>query len=137
MSIIQLYQQFGIQVAREGHKKYRQGWVNIECPFCSDGTGKFHLGFNLQSNYFYCCQCGSHKIKAALSRLLKLRDAQIEEILTTYRLRQRSRAVDAVVASKVIKIGKKRFKHPAEAGRLRSAHMKYLSNRGFGPLYLQ
>lgn len=136
MSIVNMYQQFGVETADVGHKKYRPGWINIDCPFCSNGSGKFHLGFNLNGNYFYCWQCGSHRIEAVLTKLFKASDTHVEELISTYRLKQRSRATDAANAAAVIKIGRKRFKLPSETGELRQPHIKYLVRRGFDPVYL-
>lgn len=136
--ILDLYQQYGIDTAQPGHKHYRPGWVNIQCPYCAiAGSDGYHLGFNLDSGYFYCWRCGSHPVKAVLARLLKLHSAQVEEILINYRLKQRSRLVDAGNASKLIKIGKRKFKYPSEVNKMKPSQSNYLAGRGFDPEYLE
>lgn len=136
MSIVDLYQQYQVQSAPEGHKHYRAGWVNIECVHCTGSHG-YHLGFNLDSSYYYCFRCGGHNVKHTLAKLLKLNAAQIEEILSKYRLKQRSRAVDALNASKYIKItGTKQYKHPTNVSRLNTKQSTYLSKREYDPQYL-
>jgi hypothetical protein len=136
-SIIDLYQSYGIETAQDGHKHYRPGWINVGCPHCGFEQDRYHLGFNLEGGYYYCWRCGGHPVKYTLSKLLKLNTAQIEEILTTYRLKQRARSADAINSAKAIRIGdKKRYKHPSEVTSLTTAQMRYLSNRGFDPEYL-
>jgi hypothetical protein len=137
MSILDLYRDYGVETAPEGHKHNRPGWVNISCPHCNSDAGKYPLGFNLEGAYYYCYVCGGHRVKDTLAKLLKLRSQDIEEILTKYRLKQRSRAVDAVNALKTVRIGdKKRYKRPSDVGPLQKPHLKYLQSRGFDPQYL-
>lgn len=136
MSILDLYQHYGIEVAPDGHKHSRSGWVNIRCPHCL-GNG-YHLGFNLNAGYFYCWKCGGHRIDNTISKLLQLNTAQITEIIHTYHLKQRSRAIDALNALKTVKIGAKSpYKRPSGLTTLKQVHLRYLARRGFDPDYLQ
>lgn len=58
----------GIPHETEGEHS-RPGWVQVNCPFCD--SRKFHMGFNLQAQYFSCWRCGFHPFKETLSLLLQ------------------------------------------------------------------
>lgn len=45
-----------------GHKHAREGWLQIDCPFCGKGSGKFHMGINKRGNYCSCWKCGRHTL---------------------------------------------------------------------------
>jgi len=134
MSLIDLYSDYGMELAPEGHKHYRDGWLNIECPHCS-GTEGFHLGFNEDGNYFYCWRCGGHSIPYTISKLLSIRFNQAEEIVKQYRIKSSSRKQES--SNNLIKINKKKFKHPSGIVDLMKAHRKYLEKRKFDPDYLE
>lgn len=68
MDFLHLCQDFGISVAPESHKHYREGWVNVECPFCTGHSG-YHLGYNEEEDYFYCWRCGWHSMSEVLFTL--------------------------------------------------------------------
>lgn len=125
MDIIQLYQDFNIDFVTEGHKHSRSGWVNTECPFCIGNPG-YHLGFNLQGNYFYCWRCGGHQTINTLSKLLKLPIYKIKELTRQYDI-----SISTITPK--IEIRKKDFKYPSGTGSLESQHIRYLQSRNFDP----
>lgn len=47
-------------------KNVTKGWINIQCPFCMDGSN--HLGINLKSNLFSCWACNE---KGSVLKLIK------------------------------------------------------------------
>lgn len=55
MNIIAYLESQNINYYTQG-KNVTYGWVNIQCPFCSDHSN--HLGINLSSNKFNCWICG-------------------------------------------------------------------------------
>lgn len=125
MDIIQLYQDFNIDFVTEGHKHSRAGWVNTECPFCTGNPG-YHLGFNLQGNYFYCWRCGGHQTINTLSKLLKLPIYKIKELTRQYDI-----SISTITPK--IEIRKKDFKYPSGTESLESQHIRYLQSRNFDP----
>ena len=70
MNIEQLYRDFGIPYATEGHKHTRDGWINIACPFCTGNAG-LHLGFHLEDEYYVCWRCGGHSITDTLTKSVR------------------------------------------------------------------
>ena len=131
-----LYHKYGTPTAPEGHKHHRNGWVNIECPFCSDGNSSgYHLGFNTENAYFYCWRCGSHQVETVLMKLLRIPYNQAKDIADTYKLHRKG-FVRPSFTPGIVKIKKKSFKFPSDVTDLKSPHKKYLINRGFDPQYL-
>lgn len=132
MSIADLYRDYGIPTAPEGHKHFREGWVNTACPHCTGSAG-FHLGFNLDGNYFYCWRCGHHFVTKTLAKILNLGYKQAKEISFDYQLRNRS---NRRKSNKVVKLSKYTFKQPSGVIRLDKPHIKYLEKRNFDPEFL-
>lgn len=67
---ISFFQTYQIDYRTEGHKHCRQGWVQIKCPFCFGNDG-WHLGFDLENNWWSCWRCGFHKTWDVLVALLQ------------------------------------------------------------------
>ena len=59
----------GIDIAHSSNRHYRNGWINIHCPFC-EGSRDYHLGYNIQQKYFRCWRCGWHSVYEVLSVLV-------------------------------------------------------------------
>ena len=127
MDIVQLYQDFGIEIAPEGHHHTREGWVNVECPFCTGNVG-YHLGYFLEGNYFTCWRCGWHPITPTLSKLLNINYAQVEVIIKDYGL-----DLVRMVKPKVEKAGLKPYRLPSGTFPLEKYHKLYLERRGYDP----
>jgi hypothetical protein len=132
MPISDFYQDHNIEVAPEGHKHHRDGWFNINCPFCTGEHDGFHLGFNTEGNYFFCWRCGPHSIPETLVKLLKVSFDQAKSISRDYQL-HRSRRVNKTETNKVVKISKHPFKLPNGIVDLTTAHRRYLERRNFDP----
>lgn len=129
MDIVQLYQDYSIIFATEGHKHCRPGWVNTECPFCTGNPG-LHLGYKISENRFVCWRCGGHSIDFTVSKLLNISLNEAKEIVSNY-------GGITIVKEKALKIRKLAFKFPSNIGDLSPAHMRYLERRGFDPIKLE
>jgi len=129
MNIIQFYEDFNILYAPEGHRHYRYGWINTECPFCSGNPG-MHLGWNLDNDYFFCWRCESHSIEATIARLLKVNIKEAKRIQKQYA--GKTKPVKEIKR----KIRLKAHKLPSGATFLTNRHKQYLEQRGFDPAYL-
>lgn len=125
MDIISLYQDFNVDYVTEGHKHCREGWVNVECPFCTGNPG-YHLGYNLNENYFHCWRCGGHFITTTLSHLLKKPEKDVRKLINQYGIIHTTKIVK-------VEIRKKSFKYPSGTGLLSNAHIRYLQSRNFDP----
>jgi 5S rRNA maturation endonuclease (ribonuclease M5) len=127
MNIEQLYRDFGIPYATEGHKHTRDGWINIACPFCTGNAG-LHLGFHLEDEYYVCWRCGGHSITDTLAKVLNMSYKEIPGII-----RQYSGKV-VVRHTKEQKVRLKAFKLPEPLlPDFTAAHINYLIRRGFDP----
>lgn len=127
MNILQLYEDFNILYASEGHKHYRPGWINTKCPFCTGHEGN-HLGYNLDGDYYYCYRCGSHRDYHTIAKLIKVSEQEARQILKQYKTAKRR-------TTKEIKrkIRSKAHRFPSRVAPLTDRHKQYLERRGFDP----
>ncbi len=130
MNIEKLYNDFGIFTCPESNKHYREGWINVPCPFCTGNPG-YHLGYNTNGNYFACFRCGGHPEIKTLMNVLNVPYSEVQKILYEYKGK-------FYIKPPVIKIRKKAFKIPSMVKEINELpkHMKYLKQRGFNPDYL-
>lgn len=126
MDIIQLYQDHSVNFLTEGHKHCRPGWVNTPCPHCEGNVG-YHLGYNIQGNFYTCWRCGWHPISNTVAKLLHISERQAREIIKQYGL--------LIPKTQPLKtpIRIKEHRLPSETGPLSIAHVRYLQSRGFDP----
>ena len=126
MDIVQLYQDYSVDFVTEGHKHCRDGWVNVECPFCTGNPG-YHLGYNIEENYFHCWRCGGQFIPFALSKILNLPLREINPLIKQYG--------ELSIASPPVKmkLRRKAFKYPSNIQSLGDNHKRYLQDRDFDP----
>jgi len=129
MDIIQLYQDFSIDFVTEGHKHSRPGWVNTECPFCVGNPG-YHLGYNLDNNFFFCWRCGYHWIVPAISKLIHLSEHETRTVIKQYGL------FITTHKEPIVKIRVKAHRLPSGVIPLQRQHISYLQSRLFDPDYL-
>lgn len=115
MTIQELFRAKGITFVEEGsHHHARPGWINLDCPFCGEGSDRFHLGYNLASHYFFCWKCGHHFNGHVFAKLgLDLKELDED---TSYIPAPRERTT---------------FKEPHNIGPLLPAHRRYLESRKF------
>jgi len=66
------------------HKNVRQGWIGIDCPHCGEGTGKYHLGINIDEGFANCWQCGPQSIFKILANLTGLSFKVIRDKLGSF-----------------------------------------------------
>lgn len=134
MDLISLYQDYGVNYAQEGHRHWRPGWVNSECPFCTGNPG-YHLGYNEDDEYFYCWRCGWHPILLTLSFQLPLKKRQIAEILRGQNGISNISQLQIPKSNK--KLEKKNFRIPSSTEPLNALHKRYLIKRKFDPHELE
>lgn len=128
MDIIRLYRDYGVDHKTEGHKHCRPGWVNTECPFCTGNPG-YHLGWNIQEEYYFCWRCGWHPPVKTISILTNLNELEVQKILPSYGINR------TVLKQKITE--KQIFELPSHLTHLKTLHKKYLRSRGFDPAELQ
>lgn len=126
MNFVELMERHGIEYRAEGHHHCRPGWIQIDCPFCGKGSGKFHLGYSLEDHYTNCWSCGHHSVHAVLTQLLGIGYADAKRMLSDTR-------PEKVVTERI----SGNYKPPSGVGFLLRQHKKYLINRGFDPHDIQ
>ncbi len=133
MGLNDIYRFYNIDVASEDNRHYREGWLNIKCPFCVGNPG-YHLGFNIQDNYYNCHRCGSHSIKKVLSELLSLNYREVNQLLKDYDLKE---STSIPKFKKQSKINIHSFKFPSYITKLKIPQKIYLKERGFNPKLIE
>lgn len=127
MKIINLYSDYHVHYATEGSKHCREGWVNIHCPFCK-GSQDYHLGFNLDENYFHCWRCGGKHPTQAISKILSVYVEKADQIIKEYG------GVNKRGLKEVrVRVGTKPFTFPSGDLSITRFHERYLEKRGFDP----
>lgn len=124
MDIIRFFEDYGIEYATEGYKQCREGWANIDCPFCVGNPGP-HLGYELNEDYFVCWRCGWKATPTVIAKLLKISydDAKLIEAKYSGRTIAKDKSV---VKSKV---GMLSYKIIGEE--CTKAHITYLKKRKY------
>ena len=104
------------------HHHVTEGFLGIECPFCSKDSGKFKLGYSLSYGYFTCWTCGHHRPVEVLVEITGKSPRECFEMLSQLECQ--------VTKKKVVK-GKTTL--PSGTGSLLPIHKNYLRKRGFDP----
>lgn len=121
MQLLELLHENNVVCVSEGeHKHARPGWIQMDCPFCGKGTGKFHLGYSLSGNYFNCWKCGGHHQVSVLVELLNISFDKAKKLVG---------GLETTAYEVVEKRGT--LKLPKGIGPLKKQHIKYLQSRGF------
>ena len=131
MDIERLYRDFSVDYASEGHRHTRPGWINAACPFCTGNPG-YHLGFDLDGNYFYCWRCGWHPVIQTISKLINISEPEVRKLIKLYGL-----IVPKSKPSEEVTVRMKAHRMPSGTGPMGSNHRQYLIRRGFDPTELE
>ncbi len=70
MNFIDILQEHSISYRTSG-QRCRPGWIQIDCPFCSPGAGKYYMGYNIADAYVNCWYCGFHGLTKTVAELLQ------------------------------------------------------------------
>lgn len=121
MKIKQLLEDYNIAYTTEGSNT-QEGWININCPFCSDPSA--HGGFNLAGSYYNCWKCGWHPLENVLSELLGT--SKTQQVIEQYQ------GCSDYRHNKKIALAKK-IKYPTGTDEIQVQHKLYLKKRNFDP----
>jgi len=117
-------------IITEGHKHSRPGWIQIKCPFCNSREG-WHLGFNLEGDYWHCWRCEWHSTIDVVCALLNCEKYQAHRTIQCYQS-------SILTKNNTIIVRKNNTARlPEGAGRLLHCHRKYLRDRGFDDLAIK
>lgn len=123
LDFIRLCKEQNIQYLESGHHHSHEGWAQINCPFCTDGTHGWHLGYSLERGNMNCWRCGSHSIYDYFKIVLP--NKSVKQILNQYN--------DATFLpeKKMMKPRTKKAKRPPGLTSLYPVHEKYLKDNKF------
>jgi len=119
-----LFDTLNIPYQTEGHHHCRTGWVQFDCPFCGEGTRKWHMGFSLSSGYVNCWRCGHKGLTETLCLLTHWTPTQVRAWLRSNRIVHKA-------PHRLERRGT--LKTPGGVGPLAGAHKRYLKDRGLDP----
>lgn len=122
MQFQDLLDQYGVAYDNSGSGHNTEGWLNLDCPWCSPSTGRYRLGYNLTYGHCNCWYCGRKPTNAVIAAVCGLPD---------------SRAF--ALAGKLTRVASTATPHtgtlhvPPGLGPLQPCHKAYLHERGFDP----
>jgi len=122
VNITSLLSELKIPHRTSGHEHVRDGWVGIDCPWCSQGLGRYRLGINLSRGYANCWKCGSKRLVDVLIAVTDLSAGEVLRLLSDV-------GWERVKRTEV----KGRLLLPSGLGDLGPIHRRYLRQRGFDP----
>jgi hypothetical protein len=105
------------------HHHVTEGWVGLDCPYCSRDSHRYRLGYNLNSGTLYCWVCGKQNLYHTLLELTQEQPSKIIELLGS---------LDRVFTQEQHKPTGK-LKLPSNLIPLGKAHRNYLIERGLDP----
>lgn len=111
--------QYNVRCADSSHHHVGSKWVGVDCPYCTPGSGKFRLGFDIRSGGANCWQCGRIAASTALSIVCGISKGEAIEILKKNTRRKFKRPDHLGV-----------LKNPEGIGKLKKPHKSYLNKRG-------
>jgi hypothetical protein len=121
MEFTEILDEYGVPYATQGNHHCRQGWVQIDCPFCEPDTNKFHMGYNIAYKYTTCYKCGYHDLVSVLSSACKISKPSAFKLVKN--LTGKKIAITTASSTKLVL--------PKNLTTLKKAHIKYLEKRGF------
>lgn len=121
MTLREFLDHYRVSLRESGsHHHVRDGWLGVDCPYCSPNSDRFRLGFNLYHHYASCWSCGYVRYFDALSELTGVPWTEIQSLLE-YEI-----PVQTVRA-------RGRLCPPRGLGPLLPLHRDYLRTRGYLP----
>ena len=120
MTFQEILSEYNIPMGPAGHYHVREGWINIDCPYCSRDSEGWYMGYSIGGNFVNCWRCGSHQLINTVMELTKLSYKEVKKLLDN---------LESQHFEKKKPLGK--LVIPTGIKPLHSAHKKYLHGRGF------
>ena len=117
----------GIEFMGEDHRHVRSGWIGIDCPYCADGSGKFHMGIFKGTGAVSCWRCGSHSLRQVLTDILRVTGHRAGVLI-------RRTTFEDVPEATVTREG---LSMPKGLRDLPHQHRQYLAKRGLDPYEIE
>lgn len=120
MTFKEILSEYNIPTGPAGHYHVREGWIQIDCPYCSLDTQGWYMGYSIEGNFVNCWRCGSHRLINTVIELTKLSYREVEKLLDK---------LESQHFEKKKPLGK--LVIPTGIKKLQPAHIRYLQGRGF------
>ena len=129
MNIIDFLEDNGIEFWTKG-KNVSPGWINIQCPFCDDGSN--HLGIKITDLRVNCWRCGGHNI---INLIKKITNAPYPEVKSIFKLLKQNLGAGYIPpfedASSTSTTSEIAILPPESKVVFPKPHLNYLKSRGF------
>ncbi len=124
LTAFELLAELGITYAPAGtHHHVREGWIGLDCPLCSPGSGSFKAGVTVRLNAASCWRCGGLRIVDVLVGASKQPAASVLSLLKPFwgvsHTPQERKAVRGTL------------EFPFNCGELNARQREYLDSRDF------
>lgn len=123
-------QYYNIEHVTEGHKHCRPGWIQVKCPFCIGNPG-WHLGFDLEHDWWNCWRCGYHRQWDVVYALLNYDSREAKKAIMQFK----GRPTDRKAFKK--KQHAKKLELPTGLQPITKDAKRYLKHRRFDPDLLE
>lgn len=115
----------GVPFQTEGHEHCREGWLQIDCPWCNQ-SGHYRLGYNLSFGYLNCWSCGSQRLIPTLIEITGKSYGEIKDLVSGIIVNRRVET-EKIKGTLIIPDGVEEMERP---------HRNYLKSRGFDAKHL-
>lgn len=129
--IIEFLNEYGVEYITEGTKHCTEGWIQIECPFCVGNPG-YHLGFNMNEEYWNCWRCDWHSMEEVVMEL-----TNSSKMEARYIIKQFNGRPSPLINQKKIKVFATKLSLPLGTKPLQKQHRIYLHKRKFNDVSLE
>ena len=116
----------GVSQVGSEHHHVRNGWIGIDCPYCSPGRYKYRLGIEISSGRCNCWNCGTQNGPKILSEVTS---QPLAKCIALWKEVFKNKHLFKEKYFK--KTGT--LKLPTGMTDLTDPHRKYLADRGFDP----
>lgn len=107
--------------------KLRRGWLQFNCPWCSDSN--YHGGIRLDSPSCTCFKCGKLNLTTTISALMGKSYSEVKKLLKTYGIGRHSVREHVEYRDNIKTV-------LPYSGEFSVSAIRYLMNRGFDPEYI-
>jgi len=122
MTFEEILTDHNIPIAPNHHHHSRLGWIQIDCPWCGKGSGKYHLGYNISGGYCNCWKCGPKYIIQVLVLLTGQSFTKCKKLIDSVEKGDFQEPLDLQERGKYL---------PPPFEPLRKAHTDYLKKRKY------
>ena len=127
MRMTDLFNTLNIPYVTSGHHHCRNGWIQIDCPFCGKDTKKYHMGYSLRGHFFNCWRCGPHNVVTTVVEITGISEREVRKLLKGVETDKILRFAPDPLKSGTLKL-------PENILDLKKPHKRYLRQRGFTDL---